>query len=407
MKTRRRKLLEDRQTIVGRSNADENSSPMPNDLMYEIFLRLSPKYIARCRCVSKLWSSILDHQDFTDQFLKQSSLRPRLLFVCLYGSKVSFFSSPQPQNPDENTPPTTASHHMSLHLNDVYQIHSPISGLVGIGDFSILNGRKRPATTSVICNPSTGQSCTLPRIKTRKKHEMRSFFGYDPVGKQFKVLSMTLSHGNAISEEHHVLTLETGKLSWRLIECCVPHHPEHESVCIDGVLYYRAAPNMSSSMDEFMIVCFDFRSEKFSFIKATEPGEVHRVPSLNLINYKGKLASLKPNGSNYFSRENTSFEMWVLDDLEKKEWSKHSYPLPPQWQSVVPNYILKCVGVTGSNEIVFSEDIPSNPFYVFYYSLEKETIRRVEIQGMGGYLKHRLYTFLNHVENVKVMKDVL
>ncbi|KAJ4895490.1 F-box protein DOR [Raphanus sativus] len=396
MKTRRQKLLAD------------NSLPIPTDLIYEIFSRLSPKYIARCRCVSKVWSSILDHQDFTDQFLKKSSTRPRLLFAYETESKVFFFSSPQPQNPDEDTPPTTASYHMSLDLNHVYRIHKPISGLVCIGDFSSLNGRERPAMICVICNPSTGQSFTLPRIKTRKEHEMRSFFGYDPVEKQFKVLSMTLSDGNAISEEHHVLTLETGKLSWRLIECSEPHYPEYKSVCIDGVLYYRAAPNNTpSSMDEFMITCFDFRSEKFSFIKATAPGEVHRVPSLNLISYNGKLGSLKPNGSYSFSRENTSFEMWVLDDLEKKEWSKHSYKLPPQWQSVVPNN-LKCVGVTGSNEIVFSEYIPSNPFYVFYYSLEKGTIRRVEIQGMEEFLtKHRVYTFLNHVEDVKLMKDVL
>ncbi|KAG2310147.1 hypothetical protein Bca52824_021704 [Brassica carinata] len=239
---------------------------------------------------------------------------------------------------------------------------------------------------------------------------MRSFFVYDPVEKQFKVLSLTWSHGNAISEEHHVLTLETGKLSWRLIECSVPHYPENESVCIDGVLYYKAKPNQSSLRDEVMIICFDFRSEKFSFIRATEPftGEVHRVETLNLINYKGKLALLKPNGSYSFSRENTSFEMWVLDDLEKKEWSKHIYKLPPQWQSVVPNYILKCVGVTGSNEILFSQHIPSSyPFYVFYYSLEKGTIRRVEIQRMREFLNRRVYTFLNHVENVKLMKDVL
>ncbi|CAN6838510.1 unnamed protein product [Brassica oleracea var. botrytis] len=85
---------------------------------------------------------------------------------------------------------------MSLHLNHAYQIHSPISGLVCTGDFSGgLNGRKRPEMVRVICNPRTRQSFTLPRMNTRKGCEVRSFFGYDPVEKQFKVLSMTLSHG--------------------------------------------------------------------------------------------------------------------------------------------------------------------------------------------------------------------
>ncbi|CAF1879896.1 BnaUnng02790D [Brassica napus] len=52
MTKRRKKLSEDRQTILGRRlYADENSLPISTDLIYEIFLRLSPEYIGRCRCV--------------------------------------------------------------------------------------------------------------------------------------------------------------------------------------------------------------------------------------------------------------------------------------------------------------------------------------------------------------------
>ncbi|KAG5408103.1 hypothetical protein IGI04_004422 [Brassica rapa subsp. trilocularis] len=227
MTKRRQKLLEDRQTILGRRRlyADENSLPISTDLIYEIFLGLSPKCIGKCRCVSKLWSSIVDRQEFTDLFLEQSSTRPQFLFACEIGCKVYFFSSAQPQNPEEYTPPITASYHMSLHLNHAYQIHSPIRGLVCTGDFSGgLNGRKRPAMVRVICNPRTRQSFTLPRMNTRNGCEVRSFFGYDPVEKQFKVLSMTLLHGKD-DAMHQVLTLETGKLSWRRIECDVPHCP--------------------------------------------------------------------------------------------------------------------------------------------------------------------------------------
>ncbi|CAN6991841.1 unnamed protein product [Brassica oleracea var. botrytis] len=51
MTNRRQKLVEDRQTILGhrRFYADENSLPISTDLIYEIFLRLSPEYIGRCR----------------------------------------------------------------------------------------------------------------------------------------------------------------------------------------------------------------------------------------------------------------------------------------------------------------------------------------------------------------------
>ncbi|KAG2310146.1 hypothetical protein Bca52824_021703 [Brassica carinata] len=385
MRTGRQKLSADRETVVGK-----NSLPIPTDFIYDILLRLSPKYIARCRCVSKLWASILDREVFTDQFLKQSSTRPQLLFACTKDGKVSFFSSAQPQNPDENSSPLTANYHMSLPFDHAFKISSSVSGLVCMGDVRRLNGMKTKVMVSVICNPSTGQSFTLPRMNTRNKMGgIRSFFGHDPVEKQFKVLSMTWSHCNPICEEHQVLTLETGKLSWRMIKCNVSHYPEFDhgcnSVCINGVLYYKAKPNVYSSSEEVMIICFDVRFEKFSFIKATKP-----FMGATLMNYKGKLASLTPGGSYFFGRENTSFEMRVLDDREKEEWSKHSYKLPPQWQTAVTNSNIIFVGVTGSNEIVFSGHSPSNhPFYVFYYSLEKGTIRRVEFQGIGEFQKSR------------------
>ncbi|KAL0874833.1 hypothetical protein Bca101_024538 [Brassica carinata] len=320
--------------------------------------------------IPKLWASILDRQDFADQFLKQSSTHPQLLFACAKDGKFCEWF-----------------------------------GLYGIRR---LNGMKTKVMVSVICNPSTGQSFTLPRMNTRNKMgEIRSFFGHDPVEKQFKVLSMTWSHCNPICEEHQVLTLETGKLSCRMIKCNVSHYPKFDhgcnSVCINGVLYYKAKPNVYSTSEEVMIICFDVRFEKFSFIKAAKP-----FMGATLMNYKGKLASLTPGGSYFFGRENTSFEMWVLDDREKEEWSKHSYKLPPQWQTAVTNSNIILVGVAGSNEIVFSGHSPSNhPFYVFYYSLEKGTIRRVKIQGIGEFQKSRIYTFLNHVKHVKLMKGVL
>ncbi|CAN7137401.1 unnamed protein product [Brassica rapa subsp. narinosa] len=118
----------------------------------------------------------------------------------------------------------------------------------------------------------------------------------------------------AISEEHQVLTLQTGKLSWRI---------------------------------------------KFSFVKVREPS------IRSLMNFNGKLASVMPNAD------------------------------------------LHCFKMTVLNEVVLSEYYLRSPFYVFYYSLERETIRRVEIQGMEVFMHFQVYTFVDHVENVKLMKGGL
>ncbi|KAF2535873.1 hypothetical protein F2Q68_00023278 [Brassica cretica] len=70
------KISEDRQAVVGRLNGGESSLTIPDDLVFEILLRLPAKSIARSRCLSKLWASIFDSQDFTDRYLTISSARP-------------------------------------------------------------------------------------------------------------------------------------------------------------------------------------------------------------------------------------------------------------------------------------------------------------------------------------------
>nr|VDD34552.1 unnamed protein product [Brassica oleracea] len=161
--------------------------------------------------------------------------------------------------------------------------------------------------------------------------------------------------GNAVSKEHQVLTLETGKLSWRMIECGVPHFPHSNSVCINGVLYYKAKLNGSCLTGDMMIMSFNVRSEKYSLIKVMEPFIDAVRHATTLVNYNGKLASIR--------------------------------------ESV----FLHCVGVTDSNEVVLANHSLDGPFYVFYYCLESETIRRVEIQGLGAFRGFRVYTFVDHV----------
>lgn len=125
-----------------------------------------------------------------------------------------------------------------------------------------------------------------------------------------------------ISYSYHVLTVETNKISWRRIECGTPHSPSSGTgLCISGVLYYRASEAFSNAS---MIVCFDVRSEKYKFIRVRESsmGAVH--PITTLINYNGKLASLMVERYYIYAEAIISFDMWVLQDPGKQEWSKHT-----------------------------------------------------------------------------------
>ncbi|XP_009127532.1 F-box protein DOR [Brassica rapa] len=359
MKTRRQHAAENALTISRRSTQSPlsigNSETIPTDLIIEVLLRLPPKSIPKCRCASKLWDSILRRADFTELFITRSRARPQLLLSCVENEELFLFSIPQEvQNQDV----VTANYHTRFPCGRSSKIIGPVRGLV-----CLTHLRKYKKTAPVICNPSTGQSLPLPNVKTRSTL-VNTFLGFDPVGKQFKILSMT-TRDYINCEEHQVLTLGTEKkMSWRKIECSISHYFRHinHGICINGVVYYVAGLNEPPMANG--IVCFDVRSEKFKVINR---------------------------------------------DAEKHEWSKHiSICLPLLWNNIVANATLFFVGVTGTDEIVLSPKYVSEPycFYVYYYNIESNAIRRVEIQGMDAFRHCQIRLSLNHVEDVKLLQYI-
>ncbi|KAJ4903366.1 F-box protein DOR [Raphanus sativus] len=403
MKSPRYIVSENPQTTLRCHSRD--SSPIPIDLIIEILLRLPLKSIAICRCVCKFLASALVRPDFTDSFLASSSARPQILFACQNHDKnevMLYFSASQSQNSDDSSSTIVSNHHMGFPVDSLNLKCSAVSGFVCVEDHQIIKGRKNPKLVWVICNPSTGQSFTLPKMNTRKRSCITCFLGYDPIDKQHKVLAMTFEPTKA--EDHQVLTLGgTEKLTWRRIECGIPQYgsPGTHSICINGVLYFKAKGNRSSNGQD-MIVCFDVRSEKYNFVKVMERAE---HPEATLVNYNGKLALVSSQYpfTGLICSSSRGFEMWVLQDSEKHEWSNHIYKLPSLSEYICGGQNLFFVGVTGGNEIALCRNyVFRRPFYVYYYNLNCGTIRRVEVQGMGPFDGvYRVDTFLNHVEDMK------
>ena len=107
----------------------------------------------------------------------------------------------------------------------------------------------------MVCNPATGEFLTLPKVLLKEKTKLitaqkrkekiaRMYLGYDPMGKQFKVLCMTTTSSpyEVRDNTHQVLTLESGKKRvWRTIECKFHFEVNHRTscdICINGVLYF-------------------------------------------------------------------------------------------------------------------------------------------------------------------------
>ncbi|KAG7636347.1 F-box protein [Arabidopsis thaliana] len=404
-----------------------NPSPITIDLILEILSRLPAKSVRRFHCVSKRWASIFGSPYFKELFLTRSSTKPRLLFaIAEKGNKEKdcvwrFFSSPQLENPYEKSSSTlvaTAEFHVRFSPDNLLICHYYDLKYFSIGyAFGLIyiygnRGRARP----LICNPTTGRYAILPNRYTYRK--AFSFFGFDPIDKQYKALSMVYPSGPGHSK---VITFGAGDLKWRRIKCSLRHDIKSEGVCINGVLYYLgdtsdwSRVNGNHVTSGYMIVCFDVRSEKFTFI------DVKRF--CRLINYKGKLAVIyweddvdiqelyykKGIDVEEYVENNVNADatnelcVWILADVEKQEWSKHAYTWTDE---KFFRRLVSIAGVTASGEIVFSmrKCNPKQPFYVFYFNPERNSLQRVEIQGFGEAVTKScdVCTFVNHVEDLNV-----
>ncbi|CAA7030989.1 unnamed protein product [Microthlaspi erraticum] len=377
------------------SSEREHSNPIPVDLLIDIFSRLPRKSIDRFRCVSKFWGYILRRPDFTELFLTRSSTCPRLFFTVIADGKLFFYSLPQPQNPDDNSTLVATRYHTSFPEYFPYSFCSSVCGLV-----LLQGGLERKVR--MICNPITGEFLTLPKVKTKsnpatkvKDEIARISLCYDPISKQFKVLCMTSSPRKRPTTHHQVLTLESGKRSWRRIECKFRFRDIsilYDEICINGVLYFRAKMRKSP-----VIVCFDVGSEKFDFIKIDEDmlGDFGYcfTGHLALFNYKGKLGLRNRSG---FS-DTHKFVLWVVEDAGNHKWSKHTYELPSLIRDN-PWF----VGMTAAGETVWSSyKNDPKPFFLDLYNLERETFTRVNIQGFEEFKRRTIHTFLDSVENLK------
>ncbi|KAJ4912822.1 F-box and associated interaction domains-containing protein [Raphanus sativus] len=372
------------------STGEEELVPIPNDLIVDIFSRLPAESVARCRCLSKLWGSILHRPYFTELLLTRSWARPRLLFALKRQGSWSFYSLPQLRqdlyHDNKASPPLVAypDFHLKFPEHICPEYHGFTSGLIFFSSMRITPKVRKEET--VICKPRTGQYASVPKLL----RDGKSFLGFDPIGKQFKVLfiDQTVTYSPDVNR---VLTLGNGIMEWRKINCpwslfqCVLD----EGICINGILFFLAKRRHFGPCD-VNIVCFDVRSEEFKCTGVVEWDSSYA----KLVNYKGKLGVVTWKGLYELS-------ISVLEDVEKHEWSEYVYTLPEN--NILDSFNYFIAGVTATGEIVFSRNVTRGPFYVVYFSLESSTLQSVEIRGLES--GHRVCAYVDLVEDIYNVND--
>ncbi|CAH8359804.1 unnamed protein product [Eruca vesicaria subsp. sativa] len=358
------------------------------DLKMAIITRLPAKSLMNFRCVSKMWCSFVRSQEFVDSFFAVSATQPR--FIVCFSNGI--FRKPEERLTFVLSFPEGSS---SSSLVPRFEMALPV-GLRGSQEYcASLHGFLSLYFDNglMVCNPSTEQVFNLPTTT--------QFMGYDPIGGQYKALSVHLRGPSSGRPHllHKVFTLG-GCQGWRDIEATpVPYIPVSAGVCINGVVYYGGYKYNSTGVKNPAVMCFDVRSEKVSFIQAPLDVVFHGKDSI-FLEYNGKLASVFMKLPHARS---IPFDLWILEDAEKHEWSKQTCVFPSDaWESV------SCHGMSfqGTNiagEIIIVPSVVTSikvePFYIFYYKVRTNNVRRVRLLGIGDSEEfQRSYGFVDQYE---------
>ncbi|XP_023761699.1 F-box/kelch-repeat protein At3g06240 [Lactuca sativa] len=301
---------------------------LPDELLLNIFIRLSAKQLAQMRSVSKSWNSLLSQSSFVKSHLHRSSHNNDqiLLVFCptLCSSDSKLFKAHLRRSP-----------HLELtEFNTFFPVNLESGHTTRIKVIGAVNG--------LICsfyylpvlhiwNPSLSAMSTLPPYSTPSclPFEICFRFGFDPKTNDYKVVKLT-SIANYIGTSPYILrewmqveVYSMRKGSWELIAERFPSHmtmvDDLCDVCADGHdghLHWHCHCMRGTDTDTpATIVAFDMGSETF-----------HEMPLPDsILEYKScyVLGVLATKLCVMTWDENDAFEVWVMNEYGVAEsWSK-------------------------------------------------------------------------------------
>lgn len=376
---------------------------LPNDVLFDILLRLDIKTLGRCGCVCKRLKEAISSPRFIDIHRHQSLSRdsPKLLFIGKYKDKaigryVWTFTMVDP-NDDHMDSEGGGGREAASGVD-----RSVISS-IDSKRLSICFARKLPVgcdllcfwnyfdETIKLCNPRTGLVRSLPTPSDIKL--MRNLaFGYDASKREYTLVSLR-TNPTKIIEEGKVLarkfTFSAGNsLSssvWKDIEEGCPRFVGR-GLLINSFMYWlieSSEPLLATVLDKFqaysrrkneVIVSLDLDTQKFEIIRCPPTPTWESHPDLNsthitMIDFKGTLCLTDTLA---MGRTNV-LELWALESnscWENKYNIQLGFPVSgPRGRPPKPVIHYKS---SNEGELIMSSDVDGK-FYL--YNPETRTVR--------------------------------
>ncbi|KDP25256.1 hypothetical protein JCGZ_20412 [Jatropha curcas] len=381
--TKRRRLAPNSESKCA-SSSSSSKSPIPPEAIFGIFTRLPVKSLVRFRCVDKLCSSIITNPSFVIAHEPYPHPKQGLLIICTTKLQLAQTFFIADQNGGTATCCLTVPPRLSRYTTQ------STNGIVCM-DFGIC---------ATVCNPSTRQAITLPYICSKSSLSASStyfcvnFMGFDPSNKQYKVLN-SWRHYRKPSTEYRVFTL--GTKEWRPLQSGPPFYAQRESICIDGVIFFRSWVSLRTDEGVAVLIAFDVQKETFRVIHLPR-GAPTDVETSYLIRLAGRLVIVD------CLLDDDDYCLWLLEDYQNEIWTKHYIIFPSYLKKTETGQNFIVAGSLDTEEIIMAPQCLSTPFYVYYFDLARSKIRRVKILGLPEYdsfdLSSNLVSITNYVENI-------
>ncbi|KAM5567574.1 F-box protein [Rosa sericea] len=298
---------------------------LPEIICFQILPRLPTKFVIRCRCVCKSWSSLTRNPSF---------LTVHRSFRCSPSTHLLFTTS------DETT--TTLQHFHSVKLNQeegekntinptTYLFSLPAPSYSFLDGTHIINGLtiladQLNAKTVYVFNPCTKEIITLPHTSLVAEL-FTHHLGFSAVTNEYKVLQVHWSgnedYSNYVTSlRFKIFTL--GTTTWRHIELDFPFDPERldfakKSVCLYGGIHWM-------HMNQKIIVVFDVGAERF---RANIPLP-RDCNSGNIVEVRGCVAVY--DDTSLFQKY--MMMLWILEDYQNDVWVKKTIIFTSSWEKL-------------------------------------------------------------------------
>ena len=325
----------------------------PSDILFDIFSRLPIKSLFRFKCVSPLWSNIIDDPCLAYMHLTRCVQESKILLLDHHHTPdVTFTEAGVFLKANMNLVPKFAN-------SKAYFLEGCCNGLLCFTkgcDDSVL----------VLFNPLRQEVLALPPSTSSPPLGKRKYgLGFDCLTNKYKIVSVFFREGGYENPDYNlgaeVYTLGTS--SWRTISKGPPFPLIGKPIFACGALHWLV--NSHDALKD-KIVSFDVGKEEFGLIS---------LPKI----WVGHLFDLGANLAMVDLSSDTHIEIWVMKEYEKKEWIKE-YKIDINAPMGMPNNsLIEVIGLWELGEILLK-------YYesLFSYNPRTGELRYIQIPGLSN-----------------------